>query len=213
MIGKIEGLETGTRKTPSQQLLSKLSRRNQAKQKRITQSAQLARTTNIFAGKDGAPRVVAVVPLTSDVDSASAIKSLNESVDVTDAVPENGSGMVKVFVERFKQNIAFCAVKRNLLEALDVCRAADFVVLIVSAKEEVDEYGELILRSIEGQGISNVVTVVQVCSIMAMRSGGMVLIRVRVLTALSLRRRDLRLLALSNPLSHISSPRSRKSIP
>ncbi|KAE9989563.1 hypothetical protein EG327_002567 [Venturia inaequalis] len=159
--GKIEGLEKGTRKTPSQQVATKLARRNQAKQKRITQSAQLARTTNIFAGKDGAPRVVAVVPLTTDVDADVAVKSLNESVEVKEEDLKVCDGMVKVFVERFKQNVAFCAVERELLAVLEVCRAADFVVLVVSAKEEVDEYGELILRSIEGQGISNVVTVVQ----------------------------------------------------
>lgn len=151
------------RKTPSQQVATKLARRNQAKQKRITQSAQLARTTNIFAGKDGAPRIVAVVPLTADVDPDIAVKSLNESVEVKEEDLKCYDGMVKVFVERFKQNVAFCAVKRDLLAVLEVCRAADFVVLVVSAKEEVDAYGELILRSIEGQGISNVVTVVQVC--------------------------------------------------
>lgn len=106
---------------------------------------------------------MAVVSLTTDVDADIAVKSLNESVEVKDEDSKICDGMVKVFVERFKQNVAFCAVKRELLAVLQVCRAADFVVLVVSAKEEVDEYGELILRSIEGQGISNVVTVVQVC--------------------------------------------------
>jgi pre-rRNA-processing protein TSR1 len=140
--------------------MSKLNRRNQAKQKRITKDQQLARTTNIFAGKDGAPRIVAVVPLTADVDSTSAIAKLNESVEVS-GTPENG--ILTVNVERFKQNIAYLAVKRDLLSVLAACRAADFVVLALSASEEVDEYGELILRSIEGQGISNVAAVVQVC--------------------------------------------------
>lgn len=103
-----------------------------------------------------------MVPLTADVDADVAVKSLNESVEVKEEDLKVCDGMVKVFVERFKQNVAFCAVKIDLLAALEVCRAADFVVLVVSAKEEVDEYGELILKSVEGQGISNVVTVVQV---------------------------------------------------
>jgi pre-rRNA-processing protein TSR1 len=42
---------------------------------------------------------------------------------------------------------------------------ADFVVVAVSAQVEVEEQGELLLRSIEGQGISNVVAIVQVCFI------------------------------------------------
>jgi pre-rRNA-processing protein TSR1 len=158
--GKIESIERGIRKTPAQQMMSKLSRRNQAKQKRITKDQQLAHTTNIFAGKDGAPRIVAVVPLTADVDSKSAIAKLNESVEITEPFLE--TGILKVHVERFKQNIAYLAVKRDLLSVLEACRVADFVLLAVSASEKVDRYGELILRSIEGQGISNVVTVVQV---------------------------------------------------
>jgi pre-rRNA-processing protein TSR1 len=148
--------------------MSKLNRRNQAKQKRQTKDQQHARTTNIFAGKDGAPRIVAVVPLTADVDSKNAIAKLNESVEVTDALPE--TGILRVHVERFKQNVAYLAVKRDLLSVLEACRVADFVVLAISASEEVDEYGELILKSIEGQGISNVVAVVQVCSLKALHA-------------------------------------------
>jgi pre-rRNA-processing protein TSR1 len=41
---------------------------------------------------------------------------------------------------------------------------ADFVVLILSANQEVDKHGELILRSIEAQGISNTIPVAQVFS-------------------------------------------------
>ena len=52
--------------------------------------------------------------------------------------------------------------KYDLMDALDVCRMADFVVLVLSAEVEVDEEGELLLRSIESQGISNVIAVTQV---------------------------------------------------
>jgi pre-rRNA-processing protein TSR1 len=38
---------------------------------------------------------------------------------------------------------------------------ADFVILVMSSEVEVDEEGEMLLRSIQGQGISNVLTVVQ----------------------------------------------------
>ena len=44
---------------------------------------------------------------------------------------------------------------------MDACRVADFVICILSPDEEVDEAGELILRSIESQGLSTLYTVVQ----------------------------------------------------
>jgi pre-rRNA-processing protein TSR1 len=57
--------------------------------------------------------------------------------------------------------VQYLIVKRDLLAALDACRVADFVVFILSAHEEVDAEGELILKSVESQGISNTFTVVQ----------------------------------------------------
>jgi len=159
--GKVE-IEKGIRKTPAQQIMSKLDRRNQAKQKRQTKDQQHARVTNIFAGRDGAPRIIAIIPLTADVDPKQAITKLNESVEVVADNNTLDSGVLRVHIERFKQNVAYLAVKRDLLSVLEACRVADFVVLTTSATEEVDEDGELLLRSIEGQGISNVVAVVEV---------------------------------------------------
>ncbi|KAI7053494.1 ribosome biogenesis protein TSR1, partial [Hortaea werneckii] len=40
----------------------------------------------------------------------------------------------------------------------DAARIADFVLFVLSAEEEVDEVGEQILRCIEGQGVSTVLT-------------------------------------------------------
>lgn len=158
--GKTENAERGIRKTPHQQLMSKLDRRNKARQKQQVKHKENIRATSVFAGQNGAPRHIAVVPLTEDVDTQKAIHLLNESVDVPADVSENGTTRVRV--DRFRQNVMYIPAKRDLMSALDTCRLADFVVLVLSAKEEVDDTGELILRSIEGQGISNVQTVVQV---------------------------------------------------
>jgi pre-rRNA-processing protein TSR1 len=73
-------------------------------------------------------------------------------------------------VERFKQKIQWIVLKRDLFPVLDACKVADFVVLVLSANREVDEHGELILRSIEAQGISNAIPVVQVISFLAQHS-------------------------------------------
>lgn len=54
-------------------------------------------------------------------------------------------------------------VRKEMLAVLDACKAADFVVFVLSANQEVDEFGESLIRSIEAQGVSNAFTVIQVC--------------------------------------------------
>ncbi|KAL4760185.1 small subunit rRNA maturation protein TSR1 [Aspergillus foveolatus] len=157
--GKVERAERGTRKTPHQQLMSKLDRRNQARQKQQNKQQERAQAISIFSGQNGAPRHVAIVPLSTDIDTTAIIKALNESVDVTsDVLPETIS---RVRIDRFRQNLQYIPAKYDLMSALDACRMADFVVLAISAHLEVEEQGELLLRSIEGQGVSNVIAVVQ----------------------------------------------------
>ncbi|XRM38895.1 ribosome biogenesis protein tsr1 [Aspergillus tubingensis] len=157
--GKVEGQERGTRKTPHQQLKSKLDRRNQARQKQQLKHQEKAQSVSIFTGQNGAPRHVAVVPLSADIDVAAIIRALNESVDVSAEISPNSATRVRV--DRFRQTLQYIPAKYDLMNALDVCRMADFVVLALSAQVEVEEQGELLLRSIEGQGISNVIAMVQ----------------------------------------------------
>ncbi|KAB8346239.1 hypothetical protein FH972_023284 [Carpinus fangiana] len=151
--------EKGPRKTRYQEVMSKFDRRNQAKQRKLNKAKEHAQTTQIFQGRDGAPRNVAVVPLCEPATAAGAVRSLNKSLDIEDDVPEEGRA--RIHIDRFKQKLSYTTVKRELLSALDACRAADYVLLILSAEEEVDAVGDLILRSIESQGISNVYTAVQ----------------------------------------------------
>jgi pre-rRNA-processing protein TSR1 len=120
---------------------------------------QRVQETSIFNGQNGAPRHIAIVPLTPDIDVPATIQALNESVDLSCAISIDGPTRVRV--ERFRQSLLYIPAKYDLMNALDVCRMADFVVLVVSSETEVQEDGELLLRSIESQGISNVVTVVQ----------------------------------------------------
>lgn len=139
--------------------MSKFDRRNRAKQLRLNKDHEHAKATNVFAGKDGAPRVVAVIPLCSDVSAAAAVRSLNSSLDLEEEVPE--AGWIRTNIDRFKQKAQYLVVKRDLLASLDACRVADFVVFVLSCEEEVDEEGELILKAVESQGISNCFTVAQ----------------------------------------------------
>lgn len=113
----------------------------------------------MFAGRDGAPRIVAVIPLCEDGDAALAVRQLSASLDVEAEVPEEGS--IRSEVERFKQKLQYVVVKRDVTACLDAGRVADFVMFILSPDQEVDELGELIIRSVESQGLSTLVTVVQ----------------------------------------------------
>ncbi|KAL3449709.1 hypothetical protein BJX65DRAFT_271689 [Aspergillus insuetus] len=157
--GKVERAERGTRKTPHQQLMSKLDRRNQARQKQQNKQQERAQATSIFSGSHGAPRHVAIVPLSVDIDTTAIVRALNESVDAS----SDGAldAISRVRVDRFRQNLQYIPAKYDLMSALDACRMADFVIVAVSAEVEVEEQGELLLRSIEGQGISNVIGMVQ----------------------------------------------------
>lgn len=141
--------------------MSKIDRRNQAKQKRITKGAEHDRTTSLFAGRDGAPRIVSVIPLCEDVDSAAVVRNMVRSVDIEDEMPEAGNAW-RLDIGRFKQKLQFITLpRRDVMEALDACRLADFVVFVLSPEEEVDAIGDSMLRCIESQGVSNVLTVVQ----------------------------------------------------
>ncbi|TQS32252.1 hypothetical protein Golomagni_07435, partial [Golovinomyces magnicellulatus] len=155
--GKVPN-EKGTRKTPHQQVMSKLDRRNQAKQARLTKHKEHLKETSVFTGKDGAPRNVAVIPLCADGDAQAAIQELNGSVDIEG----NASATdFRVSVDRFKQKLQYIPVARDLSACLDAARVADFVVVVLSATVEVDSLGDLILRGVESQGLSTLFTVVQ----------------------------------------------------
>lgn len=158
--GKIEGTETKpNRKTPHQQVMSKFDRKNQARQIRQIKHQQNVKISSVFAGQYGAPRVIAVVPLCEDMDALAAIRRLNQAVDAESLWPLEGH--MRVRVDRFKQNLVYVPVGRGLMTSLDACRLADFVVLLLSPTEEPGEEGELLLKTIEGQGVSNVLTMVQ----------------------------------------------------
>ncbi|KAI4265483.1 MAG: hypothetical protein L6R35_007102, partial [Caloplaca aegaea] len=157
--GKIERHEKGSRKTPHQQVLSKIERRNQAKQLRQVKHRENSKATSVFAGPTGAPRIVAVVPLCEDCDANAAIRKLNQSVDSDIEMP--GEGPWKVKIERFGQSILYVPLKRELVSALNACRVADFVVFLLYPGQDAGQEGDQLIRAIESQGISNVLTMVQ----------------------------------------------------
>ncbi|KAI5864277.1 DUF663-domain-containing protein [Durotheca rogersii] len=154
--------EKGQRKTPNQQVVSKIDRRNQAKQRQLSKHREHQKDASIFSGRDGAPRIIAVVPLCPDSDVSAAIDNLNTSLDIEPGIePDISESSFRVSVDRFKQKLQYVPVGRDLTACMDAARAADFVVFVLSSEVEVDTLGELIIRSIENQGMSTLFTVVQ----------------------------------------------------
>ncbi|MCJ1350076.1 MAG: hypothetical protein MMC33_000057 [Icmadophila ericetorum] len=138
--------------------MSKIARKNQARQKQQIKNQRNAKSASVFFGQNAAPRNVAIVPLTQAAGSRIVIQKLNEGLDIESEIPLEGP--VRVHIDRFKQNIMYMPVRRDLINVLDTCQVADFVIFVLSPTEEVDETGELLLRAIENQGVSNVLTVV-----------------------------------------------------
>ncbi|KAI1639410.1 AARP2CN domain-containing protein [Biscogniauxia mediterranea] len=155
--GKVPN-ERGLRKTPHQQVMSKFDRRNQAKQRQLAKHKEHQKENSIFVGRDGAPRIVAVVPLCADSNVSAAIRSLNSSLDIEAEVLNTP---FRVPVDRFKQKLQYVPVTRDLTACMDAAQVADYIVFVLSSEVEVDPLGELIIRSIENQGMSTLFTVVQ----------------------------------------------------
>nr|POE54161.1 ribosome biogenesis protein tsr1 [Quercus suber] len=156
--GKVDKLEKGGRKTPQQHVMSKLDRKNHAKQYRLHKSESRREEGSVFTGRDCAPRTVAVIPLCRDVNVNDVLKSLNAGVEVDEARPQEASLTWRIEILRFKQKVQYITPGRDLIATLDACRVADFVLFVLSAEEEVDELGEQMLRCIESQGLSTVIT-------------------------------------------------------
>ncbi|KAJ7354686.1 ribosome biogenesis protein tsr1 [Mycena albidolilacea] len=138
---------------------TRLNRRNNAKQAQTLKRNALVSATRLFNGTDGAPRIVAVIPLTEDISTRSAVSSLAEALDVaTDDCPDHG--LWKLRAERFKTSLQFLSVPyKRMYAALDACKVADYVVFVLSSTVEVDPWGDTLLRALQSQGLPEVVTV------------------------------------------------------
>ncbi len=159
---------------------SKLNRRNHAKQIQLRKRQSLLSVVRIFGGVNGAPRVVAVVPLCQDVTSRAVVSALSQSLEHPTQTDQECIWRIKfvgpllhffrVFsllisslrrVERFKTSLQFIQLAYgDLYAALDACKVADYVVFVLSPAVEVGAWGETVLRTLQTQGLPDVVPVV-----------------------------------------------------
>ncbi|KAH9083911.1 ribosome biogenesis protein tsr1 [Lactarius deliciosus] len=138
---------------------SKLNRRNRSKQIQLRKRQTLLSAVSIFGGIDGAPRIVAVIPLCEDVDSRSAVLALSTSLGLPDDTGQESIRKIKV--ERFKSSLQFIQLAfGDFYACLDACKVADYVVFVLSPSVEVGALGETVLRTLQAQGLPDVVPVV-----------------------------------------------------
>lgn len=157
--GKVEGIERGSRRTPHQQVMSKLQRRNQAKQLRNNHKTKQEQDSSIFRGSDGAPKHVAVVPLTAEVDVRKAINGMLAAVDVEPSMET--SGVVRTWVDRYGRNVLFMPATTDMLTALDICKLADLVLFVLDVNQDIEPDAHNLLKVVEAQGITNAMFAVQ----------------------------------------------------
>ncbi|KAI0663427.1 ribosome biogenesis protein tsr1 [Cubamyces menziesii] len=136
------------------------NRRNSAKQAQLKKRQSLVSATRIFSGTDGAPRIVAIVPLTDDVKASDVSERLAQSIDGT-LEEDPTTGLQKLRADRFKTSLQFIPLQyRHMYAALDACKVADYVIFVLSPNVEVDQWGDTLLRTLQAQGLPEVVTVV-----------------------------------------------------
>lgn len=163
--GKVEKeLVTGKRSRP--QVVSKLQRKNQARQAREQKIMDALEIRRLFEGSNGAEKIIAVVPLTPDVDAADIVRRLIvcalDDPEQQMAVQVSTPCVLNVTVKKFKSKLKIIVPDMsNFINILDTTKIADFTVFGLSAAAEVDtEFGEQIIRAVELQGISSYVGVV-----------------------------------------------------
>jgi hypothetical protein len=81
-LGRVARQEAKALHASSASAQSKFNRRNHAKQLQLQKRQSLLSAVRIFGGADGAPRVVAVVPLCQDVTSRAAVSALAKSLEL-----------------------------------------------------------------------------------------------------------------------------------
>ncbi|CAG8753330.1 23519_t:CDS:10, partial [Cetraspora pellucida] len=136
--------------------ISKADRRNAAKLEQRKKREELIKANRFFEGRNSTPKIVAVIPLCSDVDSLNVVENIYASVEQsTSSINES---IAFLNAERFKQKVQFIILERNFIDILDACKVADFMLLVLSAKVEADQFGELCLKAIQSQGFPSIIS-------------------------------------------------------
>lgn len=113
----------------------------------------------MYSGRHGAPKIITIIPLSPNISPLPTLNHINQALSIENATLHN-PGVSTVYSDKFKQKLTYIVPPRNFINILDAAKVADFVVFLLSANEEVDDFGELCVRAIESQGVSSVFPVI-----------------------------------------------------
>ncbi|KAJ8596585.1 ribosome biogenesis protein tsr1 [Rhizopogon salebrosus TDB-379] len=140
---------------------ARLNRRNTQKQAQAAKRASLVAATRIFNGTDGAPRIVAVIPLSEDIDTPACIQALGKCIDEEIYGINENTNIWTMKTSRFKTSLQFLPVPiARPFAALDAARAADYTLILLSPTIEVTPAGDSLLRMLQAQGLPTTVTAI-----------------------------------------------------
>ena len=159
---------------------SKANRKNAAKVKILSQREKAKHAHRMFTGRVSVPKIGAIIPLSKTATAASFLGSIQGVEGCKLSWPHNATGLnLPASCQLFdsKQSVQWISCEREhsgsdyafMLNVLDSCKAADFVVFLVAASEDVDEVGSSILSAINAQGNLSGLLVVQGLAAVAMK--------------------------------------------
>ncbi|KAG1767667.1 hypothetical protein EDD22DRAFT_1005392 [Suillus occidentalis] len=140
---------------------TRLNRRNTQKQAQATKRASLVAATRIFNGTDGAPRIVVIIPLSEDIDARACIQALGRCIDEEIYGINESTNIWTMKTSRFKTSLQFLPVPfARQFAALDVARAADYTLLLLSPTIEATPAGDTLLRKLQAQGLPTAIAAI-----------------------------------------------------
>ncbi|MBW0475139.1 hypothetical protein O181_014854 [Austropuccinia psidii MF-1] len=150
----------------------KAARRNYAKQLLIEKARAQAASQRIFSGPDPAPRVIAILALSPDIDLLSdilsPIRQLPALADHHASIDPNSHTQTLLWSNSSRSStslLQFLLVPHGtqIEKVLSIIAASDFLISALSAVEECTSWGETALRAIQALGGPNIATLGLVC--------------------------------------------------
>jgi hypothetical protein len=147
----------------------------------ITRSSSIAGSSSSITGSSSPSSGSSLPAGSSSISSHSSLpagsSSLSSGSSLTAAFPSSSAPGRSVLVDfsksrQFKQRqrvqLQLMPLSRSVgdyahfVDVLDACKVADFVLFLLSAKEEVDQFGLDLLAAIRAQGLPSSLAIVQV---------------------------------------------------
>lgn len=140
---KLKGRQVNT-KSQKTKTCSKKERIQNAKNERKMHQMELKRKLSATGSPYGPPKLIAFVPLCTDIDMQRVYEAYKTNGDI---------------VTKYRnQHLSFICPKLDVLSILDAVKMCDFCVFVVSGVVDVDSFGEQVLSSLMAFGIPDYAT-------------------------------------------------------